>query len=137
MSLETATTSILRPSAAYTVTLTADGQIESRFIDSRLGRGVPLVDADVPPYDVDRVDDVLATTEREDIADALSDTLCGPEALPQLVATIDAGEGIEAEGTITLIAYFSDRILQVTELTLRSEDAVFFMTETALLTPAE
>ncbi|MGR3435501.1 MAG: hypothetical protein ACU0CO_11540, partial [Shimia sp.] len=71
------------------------------------------------------------------IADALSDTLCGPEALPQFVGVIDTGGGIAAEGTITVIAYFDDRMLQVTELTLRSAETVVFVTETALLTRAD
>ncbi|WP_371154284.1 hypothetical protein [Jannaschia sp. 2305UL9-9] len=86
-------------------------------------------------YDVDAVDDMLDTTAHAELADTLSDTLCGPEALPQLVVPVSIDAEIDVEGAITLIAYFSDRLLQITEMTVRSDEVVLYVTATALLTP--
>lgn len=129
------TQDILRPSAQYTVTITPDGALQSPFVDSLTGTTLPLMLLGVPAYDVDRIDDVLDTTERADIADTLSDTRCGPEALPQVQGSLNITGEVSVTGTITLIAYFDDRVLQVTELELQSSDAILFMTETALLRP--
>jgi|GEM_PF-6512189 len=89
------------------------------------------------PYDVDRVDDVLDTTDNAVLADLLSDTPCGPESLPQFSGTVGIEGGIRVEGTITIVAYFTDRLLGITELTLQNEGATLYLTETVLLRPAE
>ncbi len=133
-SLENATTSMLRASAQYTVKIGAGGMLNSTFIDSLTGAPIPLTLAEAPVYDVDGVDDILDTIERADIADTLSDTRCGPEALPQLTAEIPVTSGISAGGTITIIAYFDDRLLQITELELKSDETILFLTEAAILT---
>jgi hypothetical protein len=103
-----------------------------------MGEEVALTWAAPKPYDVDRVDDVLDTTESGELADLLSDTQCGPEALPQVQVVLPEFEGgITVFGTITLVPYFDDRVLEISELTLKSDETVLFMTETVLLRPAE
>ena len=108
-------------------------------------RPMPLAAA-AAPLDVDEVDAILEDTEAEDFADLLSDTPCGPEALPQLETRIDNietillfGEGPAPvfDGTITLIPYFDDRILRLQKITVRSEERVVFLTAAALLTRVE
>ena len=136
LSLENEVLSEIRAPGPETLTL-EDGTLASDLIDGLLGAPVPLVPSDAPVYDVDAVDDLLDTTEHADLADVLSDTLCGPEALPQAVATIEVDGGIGVEGTITLIAYFDDRLLELTELQVTSDETVVFLTRTALLEPAE
>jgi hypothetical protein len=136
LSLENATTSLLRDLPPARVEITADGLYDSPFTDNITGAPLALTFADTPAWDVDRVDDILETVERADIADTLSDTRCGPEALPQLVAEIPETPGMSAGGTLTLIAYFDDRLLRITELELKSAETILFMTEAALMTPA-
>ncbi len=135
VSLVNETTDILRASETYPVTILPEGAVTSRFLDSLTGAPVPLALLDVPAYDVDRVDDVLDSTARADLVDRLSDTLCGPEALPQVQAVLRITGDISVVGTITLIAYFDDRVLEITELQLQGDETVLFQTETALLTP--
>ncbi|QFU08310.1 hypothetical protein PARPLA_02908 [Rhodobacteraceae bacterium THAF1] len=134
--LESETLSILRQTAPEIVTLGADGTLQTAFIDDQIGSSLPLMLAHDTPYDVDAVDDMLDTTETPEFADILSDTPCGPEDLPQLQGMLPETEGMSVAGTITLIPYFDDRILEITELELKSEGALIFMTATALLTPA-
>lgn len=134
ISLESETRSLMRHPARATEVVTAEGRLETGFLEDIAGGSVALGLAEPPPYDVDRVDDVLETTESAGFADPLSETRCGPKDLPQLVATLDMAE---AEGTVTLIAYFDDRMLRITEFTLRGEGAVIFMSAAALLTRAE
>lgn len=129
------TTDELRPSAPFTVQISGDGTFVSPFVDSLTGKPLTVSVLSAPAYDVDRIDDVLDTTGRADLADAVSDTLCGPSQLPQFQARLDVSDGISVSGTVTLIAYFADRVLQVSELELKSEDTILFMTETVLLTP--
>ena len=136
VNLESETLSILRQTAPERVTLTAAPAIATDFIDSLIGAPLSLSLAEGTAYDVDAVDDMLDTTESAEFADVLSDTPCGPEDLPQLQGTLIKTDGISAAGTVTLIPYFSDRILEITELELKSEGALIFMTATALLTPA-
>ncbi len=131
-------TSFVRPARVFATEINKDGQYFSSFVDSIMGEEVALRWAEPKPYDVDRVDDVLDTTERADLADVLSDTQCGPEALPQLQVDLPEFEGgISVFGTITLMPYFDDRVLEISELTLKSDETVLFMTETVILRPAE
>lgn len=137
-SVEGSVTSFVRPARVFATQIDADGTFYSGFVDSLMGEAVALTWAEPKPYDVDRVDDVLDTTERADLADVLSDTQCGPEGLPQVQVNLPEFEGgITVFGTITLVPYFDDRVLEISELTLKSDETVLFMTETVLLRPAE
>ncbi|WP_299424466.1 hypothetical protein [uncultured Shimia sp.] len=137
-SVEGNVTSFVRPARMFATEIDNDGRFYSGFVDSIMGEDVALRWAEPKPYDVDRIDDVLDTTVRTDFADLLSDTLCGPEGLPQLqVALPEFDDGITVFGTITLVPYFDDRVLETSELTLKSDETVLFMTETVLLRPAE
>ncbi len=137
-SVEGGTTSFVRPARVFATEIDMDGLFYSGFVDSIMGEEFSLRWTEPKPYDVDRVDDVLDTTGRADLADLLSDTQCGPEALPQLQIELPEREaGVTVYGTITLVAYFDDRVLEISELTLKSDETVLFMTETALLRPAE
>jgi len=82
-------------------------------------------------YDVDGVDDLLATTEAEWIADELSDTLCGPAELPQLIARYEFSEDLS--GQVTLIPYFEDRVLAILEAEWVGEWGIAFVTITTLM----
>ncbi|WP_425098411.1 hypothetical protein [Tropicibacter sp. S64] len=136
LSIESATDSQLMASQVYKLTLDGAGMAESSFLDGVLGAPQQMMLADPRPYDVDRVDDVLDTTERPDIADTLSDTLCGPEALPQLVIPVAmAFGGTKIDGQVTLIPYFDDRILEITEYMATLDEGVLHVTETVLLRP--
>lgn len=138
MSVEGSTTSFVRPARMFATEIDKDGLFHSGFVDSLMGEEVALTWAAPKPYDVDRVDDVLDTTESGELADLLSDTQCGPEALPQVQVVLPEFEGgITVFGTITLVPYFDDRVLEISELTLKSDETVLFMTETVLLRPAE
>ena len=114
-----------------------DGQIDSAFLDSLQGQPLALELADGPIYDTDAVDALFEDTRNEALADVLSDTPCGPEDLPQLVARVPETEGINAGGTVTLIPYFGDRMLMVTELELSGPEALLFMTGVAYMTPSD
>ena len=137
-SVEGNTVSFVRPARRFATEIDKDGLFYSGFVDSLMGEEIALSWAESKPYDVDRVDNVLDTTDREDLADLLSDTHCGPEALPQLQIALPEFEGgISVYGTITLVPYFDDRVLEILELTLKSDETVLFMTETVLLRPAQ
>ena len=108
-------------------------------------RPMPL-EAARHPLDVDAVDAILEDTEAEAFADLLSDTPCGPEALPQFETQIEDlptillfGDGPAPvfDGTITIIPYFDDRILRVQKMVVRSDEGVVFLTAAALLTRVE
>lgn len=137
-SVEGADTSFVRPARVFATEISTDGLFQSGFVDSLMGEAVEMRWLDPKPYDVNRVDEVLEVTERADLADLLSDTLCGPEELPQLQMTLPEFEGgVTVYGTITLVPYFDDRILEISELTLKSPETVLFMVETAVLRPEE
>ncbi len=137
-SVEGADTSFVRPARVFATEIGADGMFQSGFVDSIMGEPVEMRWMAPKPYDVDRVDDVLDTTERADLADLLSDTLCGPEDLPQVQVELPEFEGgVTVYGTITLVPYFDDRVLEISELTLKSPETVLFMVETAILRPEE
>lgn len=86
-------------------------------------------------YNVDQIDDMLDTVEADWIADDLSETPCGPEGLPQLTHKLDI------EGTIavrvTVIPYFTDAVLLISEAEMTGDWGLAFVTTAALLTPAE
>lgn len=134
MVLDNAVTEMVRASEEYSVQITGQGQIGSAFLDSLTGDMAQTSLPEPRPYDVDRVDDMLDSTGRADFADLLSDTKCGPEALPQLQIDLSAGQGITVTGTITYVAYFTDRVLELGQFELKSDETVLFVTETALLT---
>lgn len=137
-SIEGADTSFVREARVFATNISADGLFQSGFVDSLMGEALPLEAVEPKTYDVDRVDDMLETTGRADLADLLSDTRCGPEALPQLQLTLPEEEGgITVFGTITVIPYFDDRLLEISELTMKSGETVLFLTETVLLQPAQ
>ncbi len=134
VALDNDTTSLLRRPAPVSVQITPDGRYRSALLDDLTGGALPLAHPLPPPYDVDRVDEILAVTESEGFADRLSDTRCGPESLPQFVARLPGSVADVVSGTVTLIVYFDDRLLQITELTLRSDTAWLDMTAAAYLT---
>ncbi len=91
-------------------------------------------------YNVDQIDDILETVEAEWIADAVSLTPCGPEDLLQLSMQLKLDpnpSGPNSTGTVTLIPYFNDKVLMISEVEMRGEWGLAFMTMAALLTPAE
>lgn len=136
ISLESASDSYFRAPEPTEVVIQA-GRIDSAFLDSLQEEPLVLELAEAPVYDVDAVDEMLEVTRNEELADLLSDTSCGPEDLPQLVAQVPDTDGISAGGTVTLIPYFDDRILKIVELELSSAEAVLFMTGVAYMTPAD
>ena len=88
-----------------------------------------------PVYDVDGVDDILETVEAEWIADAVSETPCGPRELLQLTASVDMGE--QGGGAVTFIPYFEDQIVMISEVEIVGDWGIAFVTEAALLTRPE
>ena len=88
------------------------------------------------PLDVDMVDDLLETADAEDFADALSDTPCGPEALPQFAAPVSLSDpaGMTATGRVILVPYFTDRVLRFDRVTFSDGVVVLYMTRAHLLT---
>lgn len=85
-------------------------------------------------YDVDGVDDLLETVEAEWIADRVSETPCGPEALPQFSARFGDEETAWA-GRVTLVPYFTDQIVLLAEIEMTGAWGIAFTTYAALLTP--
>lgn len=144
MSFVNATTDMERPSDPYITEFFETGLVANKFYDDLTG-AMQLADLVDTLYDVDKVDDMLDTTGRSDFADVLSDTLCGPDQLPQLVVKIELPVGNRSQlagapdigvfGTVTYVAYFDDRLLEISELTVKTDETVAFLTETALLTP--
>ncbi|MCA0043619.1 hypothetical protein [Celeribacter litoreus] len=114
------------------VSVEADGHFTDAFLDELLGAPLPLTLGPVF-YDVDAVDDLLETTGSDWIADAVSLTPCGPEGLPQLSAAFEAGEGLY--GQVTLIPYFTDKIVMLIQMDYLGEWGMSEITGTALLTP--
>jgi len=86
-------------------------------------------------YDVDGVDNMLDTTDSAWIADSLSDTPCGPESLMQFSGLlVVAGANT---GRVTVIPYFTDRVLLIAELEMRGDFGLAFVTATGLLQPKD
>ena len=125
------------PQEARAYQIAPDLTLNSTYIDNVAGAPQPIRGLEVPAYDVDGVDDLLETVARADLADILSDTPCGPETLPQwqVVLMEQDAAGISVAVTMTVIGYFSDRLLMLTEAELKSDAAVIFMTEAMLLRP--
>lgn len=86
------------------------------------------------PYDVDQVDDLVATAQADWIMDAVSATPCGPEALLQLTGDYRA-EALSENGTMTLIPYFDDQIVLIAEIETRGDWGLAFVTMAALFRP--
>ena len=114
-------------------TLTAEGVLSDAFLGDLVRDPIALT-LGAPIYDVDAVDDLLWTAETEWIADAVSMTPCGPEALPQLSGAFVGGEGLE--GRVTLIPYFTDKIVMIFEIDYSGEWGLSEITGTALMEPA-
>ncbi|PVA06125.1 hypothetical protein [Thalassorhabdomicrobium marinisediminis] len=86
-------------------------------------------------YDVDRADDIFDTVEAPWIADAVSETPCGPERLLQLGGMFEVGDS--TSGIVAVLPYFSDRIVLIGETKITSERGLIFVTRAALLTRAK
>lgn len=84
-------------------------------------------------YDVNGVDDILETVEAEWIADAVSTTPCGPDGLLQLSATSNANENETSR--VTVVPYFSDKVVVIIESELTGDWGLGFITIAALLIP--
>ncbi|PZX17683.1 hypothetical protein LX81_01410 [Palleronia aestuarii] len=136
VSIVNETTSLDRTPGEKNVVLRR-GTLRDELLDGIAAHSYEIAGADGPRYDVDAIDDLLETTGSADLADRLSDTRCEPEELPQFVAIIDEGEEMTVAGTVTIVAYFEDRLLEVTELTLGSGETILYFTATTLLVPAE
>ncbi len=134
MSVETEALSVTDEGLPVLSVLFDDGRFGTAWMQDIVGAGetVTLSRSD-GTYDVDGVDDLLETAEADWMADALSDTPCGPEALPQLRGAVDYAPDLT--GDLTLIAYFDDRILMLAELEYRGDWGVAFVIAAALLEP--
>ena len=82
-------------------------------------------------YDVDGVDDILATAEVDWIADHVSAPPCGPETLPQFTGTFASGDDVE--GRVTLVAYFTDAVILIVEAELKGDWGLAFATTASLM----
>lgn len=136
VSVETETLSVTQIATPGHSDISTDGRFQIDFVDQMIGENsaLTLMPSD-QGYDVDTVDDLLSTTQTEWMADTLSDTLCGPESLPQFTGRIEFAPDLV--GDVTLIAYFDDRVLMLSELEARGDHGLAFVTSAALLTPAE
>ncbi|WP_143093045.1 hypothetical protein [Celeribacter neptunius] len=131
--VEAETISTLREIEGDWALIEADGSFLNAFLDELIGVPVQLAPTETG-YDVDQVDDLLATTEAAWIADALSETRCGPEDLPQLRAGFLAGAGLS--GDVTLIPYFTDRVLMLFRIDYPGDWGHSEVIGTGYLTPA-
>ncbi|KQI68732.1 hypothetical protein AN189_07510 [Loktanella sp. 3ANDIMAR09] len=124
---------------AERVTIGTDGILSVEAIAAAMGgEGLPMVLSPTPVYNVDQVDDLLETTQAEALADVLSDTPCGPEKLPQFVATFGFDQadtdGVRFDGQVVLIPYFDDRILRLDQFDVNTGEMVLFVTVASVLT---
>lgn len=131
--VETEGLSTLREIEGDWALLEADGAFLNAFLDELIGAPVTLAFVE-EGYDVDQVDDLLEATESDWIADALSETPCGPETLPQFRAGFKGGAGLS--GQITLIPYFTDKALMLFQIDYLGDWGLSEVTGTALLTPS-
>ena len=129
VSIETETLSVVED-APFQLTLTADGLASEGSFSAWVSDPVMLEPGVV--YDVDGVDDILATLEAEWIADDVSLTPCGPEALPQVSAEIEVAP--DFNGRVTLVPYFTDQVIMIFEYEFRGDWGLAFVTEGALMT---
>lgn len=136
VSIETETLSVtqgLNPQDRVDVSQTLD--LRWPLTDQWLREALPLIAT--TPMDVDTVDDLLTTVDADWIADAVGDTRCGPENLPQYAATFDTGMATGDDtlsGTITLIPYFEDRVVLLAQIEMRGAWGLGFVTAASLLT---
>ncbi len=126
-SVETETISIVVPETESAII--TDGTFAADVIDRWTGEPLTLEPGQV--YDVDAVDDMLETAEVDWIADAVSLTPCGPEALPQMTGIFDNGDALT--GQATLIPYFADQIVLIVEVETIGTAGLAFLTTAALL----
>lgn len=131
--VEAETVSTTKTFADDRATLSPDGDLSDAFLGNLVRDPVALTLGTLV-YDVDAVDDLLWTAEAEWIADAVSLTPCGPEDLPQLSGSFVGGEGFA--GQVTLIPYFTDKVVMVFEVDYSGDWGLSEITGTALLTPA-
>lgn len=127
ISIETETLSITEPFELAAM-VNQDAQVSAGLLSN--GYSIRLDDLG-PIYDVDQVDDMLDTVEAAWITEAVADTRCGPEGLLQLSGPITSVQG--SEGTITLLPYFSDRIVIITEYEVKGDWGIGFVTVAGLL----
>lgn len=130
--IEGDTLSVLRADESGYSQIGTDGVFVNSFLEPLLSQD-PVLTLWEQKLDVDRVDDLLEVTEREDIADAVSLTPCGPEALPQLTGLFQNGE--ELSGQVTLIPYFTDQIVMLILAETHGDLGYAEITGAALLTP--
>lgn len=131
LSIETETLSVTEPFADEPVIIDPAGRIMLPVVDQWTGQDVRTT-LSGGIYDVDGVDDLLDTVDAAWIADAVGDTPCGPEELPQITGTFASGEDLS--GRVTVIGYFSDRMVVLTQVDLRGDWGIAFVTIAALLT---
>jgi hypothetical protein len=131
MSIETETLSVTQAIEDSDVVLDPAGWVMLPMVENWLGHGLETALSGVI-YDVDGVDDLLAAVEAEWIADAVGDTSCGPEDLPQVSGVFGTGEDVS--GRVTVIPYFSDRMVLLTQTEVRGDWGLAFLTTAVLLT---
>ena len=132
--IETETVSVTDVVAPGVASVGEDGRFAIDILGVLAGAGEAVTLTPVETiYDVDGVDDLLDTVEAAWIADALSDTPCGPESLPQLRGVVDYAPDLT--GQIVLIPYFDDRVLMLAEWENRGDWGLAFLTLAALLQP--
>ncbi|WP_281982386.1 hypothetical protein [Thalassorhabdomicrobium marinisediminis] len=132
VSVESETLSVFKP-LPDVVVIGPDHRLTTRM--TRNMGLTPELDVAAAPYDVDAVDDMLDTVEAAWIADAVSDTPCGPEELTQLSAEVRVDDVIT--GHVTLIPYFTDRVVLIAEVETRGDWGLAFVTHGLLLTRAD
>lgn len=130
VSIETETLSVVEE-AVFGLTVSGEGVARDGSFSAWTTAPLTLEPAAI--YDVDGVDDILATIDAEWIADDVSLTPCGPETLPQLSAPLELAP--DFNGRVTLLPYFTDQVLMIFEYEFRGDWGLAFVTEGALLTP--
>ena len=137
-SVEATTLSVVQETTGFAV-IDADGRIASQDVAAHAPMPLVFIDGSSPtlevaqePYDVDHVDDLLETVEAEWIADELSLTPCGPEELLQMSVPIVPTEDITVQ--VTLLPYFEDQFLLLSEGEVKGAWGIAFITKAALFT---
>lgn len=140
-SVESETLSVVDQTAGRYV-FDAQGRFSSIIVEAVAEPPAVVIDADSPTlgalgvfYDVDQVDDILETVEAAWIADEVSLTPCGPEELPQLQIILRDGEA--SSGVMVIVPYFSDKMVAISEVEMRGDWGLAFVTSAALLTATE
>lgn len=131
VSLETETLSVTRPNEG-TAAFREDFVVVEIIEDGTGTTGNLATVGQV--YDVDQVDDILETVEAEWIADDLSLTPCGPEGLLQLSSQVEEFGNLSR---LTVLPYFDDQILVISESERKGDWGLAFVTFAGLLTRPE